>query len=70
MMNFTMTMMATQISRAKRLVKMLERLVKQPYLYDEEQNKLIREQLEVAKNELAKIQEQSSKGFKLSLIHI
>ena len=56
--------MATQISRAKRLVKMLERLVKQPYLYDEGQNKLIREQLEVAKNELARIQEQSSKGFK------
>ena len=56
--------MATQINRAKRLVKMLERLVKQPYLYDEEQNKLIREQLEVAKNELAKIQDQSSKGFK------
>ena len=56
--------MATQISRAKRLVKMLERLVKQPYLYDKEQNKLIREQLEVAKNELARIQEQSSKGFK------
>ena len=63
-MNFTMMTMATQISRAKRLVKMLERLVKQPYLYDEEQNKLIREQLEVAKNELARIQEQSSKGFK------
>ena len=64
MMNFMMMTMATQISRAKRLVKMLERLVKQPYLYDEEQNKLIREQLEVAKNELARIQEQSSKGFK------
>ena len=56
--------MATQISRAKRLVKMLERLVKQPYLYDEEQNKLIRDQLEVARNELARIQEQTSKGFK------
>ena len=56
--------MDTQISRAKRLVKMLERLVKQPYLYDDEQNKLIRQQLEVAKNELAKIQEQTSKGFK------
>ena len=56
--------MATQISRVKRLVKMLERLVKQPYLYDEDQNKLIREQLEVAKNELARIQEQTSKGFK------
>tara|TARA_B100000902_G_C27308717_1_gene917098 strand:+ start:134 stop:304 length:171 start_codon:yes stop_codon:yes gene_type:complete len=56
--------MATQISRAKRLVKILQRLVKQPYLYDEEQNKLIREQLEVARNELARIQEQTSKGFK------
>ena len=56
--------MATQINRAKRLVKMLERLVKPPYLYDEEQNKLIREQLEVARNELARIQEQTSKGFK------
>ena len=56
--------MATQINRAKRLVKMLERLVEQPYLYDEEQNKLIREQLKVTKNELAKIEEQTSKGFK------
>jgi len=56
--------MATQISRAKRLVKMLERLSKQPYLYDEKQNKLIREQLEVARNELALIQENTSKGFK------
>ena len=56
--------MATQISRAKRLVKMLERLVKQPYLYDDKQNKLIREQIETAKNELARIQEQTSKGFK------
>ena len=56
--------MATQISRVKRLVKMLERLVKQPYLYDEEQNRLIREQLKLAKNELAKIEEQTSKGFK------
>jgi len=64
MMNFMMMTMATQISRAKRLDKILQRLVKQPYLYDEEQNKLIREQLEVARNELARIQEQTSKGFK------
>ena len=56
--------MATQINRAKRLVKMLERLVKQPYLYDEDKLKLIKEQLKVAKNELAKIEEQTSKGFK------
>tara|TARA_B100001094_G_C17467822_1_gene455896 strand:- start:326 stop:502 length:177 start_codon:yes stop_codon:yes gene_type:complete len=57
-------MMATQTSRAKRLIKMLERLIKQPYLYDEEQLKLIREQLKVAKNELAMIEEKTSKGFK------
>ena len=55
--------MATPISRAKRLVKMLERLNKQPYLYDEDQNKLIREQLEVARNELSMIEEKTSKGF-------
>ena len=53
--------MATQISKAKRLVKMLERLVKQPYLYDDEQNKLIREQLKIAKNELAMIEEKHQK---------
>ena len=56
--------MATPTSRAKRLIKMLERLIKQPYLYDEKQIKLIREQLKVAKNELATIEEKTSKGFK------
>ena len=56
--------MATQISRVKRLVKMLERLNKQPYLYDEDQVKLIKEQLKIAKNELAMIEEKTSKGFK------
>ena len=56
--------MATQTSRAKRLIKIHERLIKQPYLYDEEQLKLIREQLKVAKNELAMIEEKTSKGFK------
>ena len=64
MMNFMTMTMATQTSRAKRLIKLLERLLKKDYLYDKEQLKLIREQLKVAKNELAKIQEQSSKGFK------
>ena len=56
--------MATQTSRAKRLIKLLERLLKKDYLYDKEQLKLIREQLKVAKNELALIEEKTSKGFK------
>ena len=64
MMKFWRTTMATQTSRAKRLIKLLERLLKKDYLYDKEQLKLIREQLKVAKNELAKIEEQTSKGFK------
>ena len=56
--------MATQTSRAKRLIKLLERLLKKDYLYDKEQIKIIREQLKVAKNELAMIEEKTSKGFK------
>ena len=56
--------MATQTNRAKRLIKLLERLRKKDYLYDKEQIKIIREQLKVAKNELAMIEEKSSKGFK------
>ena len=56
--------MATQTSRAKRLIKLLERLLKKDYLYDKEQLKLIREQLKAAKNELALIEEKTSKGFK------
>ena len=59
-----MMTMATQTSRAKRLIKLLERLLKKDYLYDKEQLKLIREQLKVAKNELAIIEEKTSKGFK------
>ena len=64
MMNFTMMTMATQISRAKRLVKLLERLLRQRELFDDDKLKLIKEQLKVAKNELALIEEQTSKGFK------
>ena len=50
--------------RLKRLIKLLERLLKKDYLYDEGQLKLLREQLKVAKNELAMIEEKTSKGFK------
>ena len=63
MMNFMTMTMATQISRAKRIVRMLERVLKKDHLYNEEELKLIREQLKVARNELARIQEQTSKGF-------
>ena len=64
MMNFMTMTMATQISRAKRLVKLLERLLRQRELYDDDKLKLIKEQLKIAKNELAMIEEKTSKGFK------
>ena len=64
MMNFMMMTMATQINRAKRLVKLLERLLRQRELFDDDKLKLIKEQLKTAKNELALIEEKSSKGFK------
>ena len=64
MMNSTTMTMATPISRAKRLVKLLERLLRKRELFDDEQFNLIKEQLKVAKDELALIEEKTSKGFK------
>ena len=58
-----MTTMAIQ-TRAKRLVKLLERLLKKRELFDDDKLKLIKEQLKIAKNELAIIEEKTSKGFK------
>ena len=56
-----MTMMVMQTSRARRLVRMLERLLKQEHLYSDEQLKTIKSQLRVVKEELA--QSKVSKGF-------
>ena len=53
-----------ETSRAKILIKLLERLLRKRELYDEDKLKLIKEQLKVAKNELAMIEEKTSKGFK------
>jgi len=46
-----------ETSRAKRLIKLLERLLKKRELYDEDKLKMIKEQLKTAKNELAIIEE-------------
>ena len=55
--------------RLKRLIKLLERLLKKDYLYDEDQLKLLREQLKVAKNELAMIEEKTSKDLNERIIN-
>ena len=56
-----MMTMAMPTNRGKRLVKMLERLLKQEHLYTDELLKIIKSQLRVVKEELA--QSKVSKGF-------
>jgi len=56
--------MATPINRAKRLIKMLERLISKDYLYTEDELKMMKSQLRVVKEELAAVEAKSFKGFK------
>jgi len=49
--------------RAKKLVKLLERLTRQDYLYTDDQLKEMKAQLRVVKEELAEIEAKTSKGF-------
>ena len=51
------------MSRAKQLVKLLERMLKQYHLFSEEQIVEIKQQLRVVKKELAEVEAQTSKGF-------
>tara|TARA_Y100001970_G_C13555796_1_gene519047 strand:- start:66 stop:236 length:171 start_codon:yes stop_codon:yes gene_type:complete len=50
-------------NRGKRLVKMLERLLKQDHLYSDDEIKTIKSQLRVVKDEMAKAESLSKKGF-------
>ena len=63
MMNFMMMMTVMQTSRAKRIIKMLERLLKNEHLYTDEQIKAMKAQLRVVKEELAQSRAENSKGF-------
>ena len=56
-------MMDTPTSRARKLVKLLERLVKQEHLYTEEKIIEMKSQLRVLKEELAELEKKTSKGF-------
>lgn len=49
--------------RVKKLVKLLERLIKQDHLYSGEQLKEMKSQLRVVKQELAELETKISKGF-------
>jgi hypothetical protein len=50
-------------ARSRKLVKLLERLIKQDHLYSGEQLKEMKSQLRVVKQELAELETKMSKGF-------
>ena len=52
-----------KMSRAKELVKLLERLIKQDHLYDDEKIREMKVQLRELKEQLADIEKKTSKGF-------
>jgi hypothetical protein len=51
------------MSRAKQLVKLLERMLRQEHLFSAEQIVEMKQQLRVVKKELAELEAQTSKGF-------
>ena len=55
--------MDTQISRARKLVKLLERLVKQEHLYTTEKIIEMKAQLRLVKEEIAELEKKTSRGF-------
>jgi hypothetical protein len=51
------------VSRSKRLIKLLERLIKQDHLYTDDKVREMKAQLRELKEQLADIEKQNSKGF-------
>ena len=50
-------------SRSKRLIKLLERLIKQDHLYTDDKIREMKVQLRELKEQLAEIEKKTSKGF-------
>jgi len=61
-MNFMMMTMATQ-TRAKKLIKMMKKLIKNDFLYTDEKLKEMKAQLRVLEEELSLQESKNSKGF-------
>ena len=58
-----MMTMATQTSRARKMLNLLKRLVKQDYLYTEEKLKEIKSQIKVLEHEISEMEKKTFKGF-------
>ena len=63
MTNSTMMTMGTQTSRAKEMLTLLKRLVKNEYLYTEEKIKEVKSQIRILEEEISTMEAKNSKGF-------
>jgi len=63
MTNFTMMTMVIQTSRAKKMLNLLKRLVKQEYLYTDEKIREVKSQIRILEEEISNIESKQSKGF-------
>jgi|TARA_X000000368_G_scaffold160453_1_gene126479 hypothetical protein len=55
--------MGIQISRAKQMLTLLKRLVKNEYLYTEEKIKEVKSQIRILEEEISTMEAKNSKGF-------
>lgn len=53
----------TKNSRARKLIKLMEKLIKQDHIYDAEKIIEMKKQLRILKQELSAIESKISKGF-------
>lgn len=51
------------MARAKKLIKLMDKLVKQDHLYSDEQLREMKSQLRMLKEELEVLENKTSKGF-------
>ena len=51
------------MTKAKKLIKLMDKLVKQDHLYSDEQLKEMKSQLRMLKGELEVLEKKTSKGF-------
>ncbi len=63
MTNSTMMTMGTQTSRAKQMLTLLKRLVKNEYLYTEEKMREVKSQIKILEEEISAMEAKNSKGF-------
>ncbi len=63
MMNFSMMTMGIQTSRARKMLNLLKRLVKQDYLYTDEKLKEIKSQIKILEQEISEMEKRTFKGF-------